>query len=41
MATVIVVVTVVVTVVGKNAGLCPWAALMKWSTNHFRNYSTV
>ena len=37
MATVI----VVVTVVGKNAGLCPWAAMMKWSTNHFGNYSTV
>ena len=34
-------VIVVVTVVGKNAGLHPRAAMMKWSTNCFGNYSTV
>ena len=32
---------VVVTVVGKNTGLHPRVAMMKWSTNHFRNYSTI
>ena len=34
-------VIVVVTVVGKNAGLRPRAAMMKRSTNRFGNYSTV
>ena len=32
---------VVVTVVGKNTGLHPQVAMMKWSTNCLGNYCTV